>query len=257
MCMQRETEDEKKTKARGDTRTLRSDELSAALRPVLVRAEAGDSVAFQCNTSSSLPDNDVSLDWSLNGSPLPLGFERLERGFVRVSSVARHQGGMLQCFVSSRDGRRSAQATAELVVGERAPRLEQTFETPGAVSPKSSASLGCRVSGDPPPSVSWTLDSAWPIVSGGPRLRLWSTSDGVTGDVISFLNWTSVEAGDSGQYVCRATNAAGRVQHAFRLNVRAPLFVRPAYNETALVGATTRLQCPFGGYPFDRVVWYK
>lgn len=140
---------------------------------------------------------------------------------------------------------------------ERAPRLEQTFETPGAVSPKSSASLGCRVSGDPPPSVSWTLDSAWPIVSGGPRLRLWSTSDGVTGDVISFLNWTSVEAGDSGQYVCRATNAAGRVQHAFRLNVRAPLFVRPAYNETALVGATTRLQCPFGGYPFDRVVWYK
>ncbi|CAN7938015.1 unnamed protein product, partial [Ixodes hexagonus] len=233
------------------------DELSVALRPSLVRAEAGDSVAFQCNSSSTLSDSEVSLEWTLNGAPLPLGFDRLERGFVRVSSVARHQGGMLQCFVSSRDGHRSAQATAELVVGERAPRLEQTFETTGAVSPKSPASLGCRVSGDPPPTVTWTLDNAWPIVSGGPRLRLWSTSDAVSGDVISFLNWTSVEAGDSGQYECRGANAAGVVRHAFRLNVRAPLFVRPSYNETALGGGTARLQCPFGGYPYDRVVWFK
>ncbi|XP_075544683.1 cell adhesion molecule Dscam1-like [Dermacentor variabilis] len=228
-------------------------DLSVTIRPRLVRAEAGDSVSFQCNASSA----DASLEWRLNGSPLPLGFQRLERGFVRVAAVARHQGGMLQCFAASRDGRRAAQAAAELVVGERSPRMERTFGTSVGLNPKSPASLGCRASGDPAPSITWTLDGAWPVSGGGPRLRLWSTSDSATGDAVSFLNWTSVETSDSGHYQCVASNVAGRAAHAFRLDVRGPLFTRPAYNATALDGHRLALQCPFGGYPYDKVTWFK
>ncbi|KAK8770929.1 hypothetical protein V5799_025829 [Amblyomma americanum] len=164
---------------------------------------------------------------------------------------------MLQCFAAARDGRRAAQATAELVVGERAPRMERTYGTSGSLSLRSPASLGCRASGDPAPSISWTLDGAWPVSGGGPRLRLWSTSDTATGDAVSFLNWTSVETADGGQYECVASNVAGRVAHAFRLDVRGPLFTRPAYNATALEGQQLKLQCPFGGYPYDKVTWYK
>ncbi|KAK8767734.1 hypothetical protein V5799_005485, partial [Amblyomma americanum] len=228
-------------------------ELSVSVRPRLVRAEAGDSVSFQCNASSA----EASLEWRLNGAPLPAGFARLERGFVRAAAVGRHQGGMLQCFAAARDGRRVAQATAELVVGERAPRMERTYGTSGSLSPRAPASLGCRASGDPAPSISWTLDGAWPVSGGGPRLRLWSTSDTATGDAVSFLNWTSVETADGGQYECVASNAGGRTAHAFRLDVRGPLFTRPAYNATALEGHRLRLQCPFGGYPYDKVIWYK
>ncbi|KAH8024879.1 hypothetical protein HPB51_002049 [Rhipicephalus microplus] len=228
-------------------------ELSVSIRPRLVRAEAGDSVSFQCNASSS----EASLEWRLNGSPLPLGFQRLERGFVRIAAVARHQGGMLQCFATSRDGRRAAQDTAELVVGERAPRMERTYGTTGILNPKTPASLGCRASGDPAPSITWTLDGAWPIIGGGPRLRLWSTIDSATGDAVSFLNWTSVETSDSGHYQCLASNVAGRAEHVFRLDVRGPLFMRPAYNATALEGHSLALQCPFGGYPYDKVSWFK
>ncbi|KAL1427606.1 hypothetical protein MTO96_017304 [Rhipicephalus appendiculatus] len=206
-------------------------ELSLSIRPRLVRAEAGDSVSFQCNASSS----EASLEWRLNGSPLPLGFQRLERG----------------------DGRRAAQATAELVVGERAPRMERTYGTTGILNPKSPASLGCRASGDPAPSITWTLDGAWPVMGGGPRLRLWSTSDSATGDAVSFLNWTSVETSDSGYYQCVASNVAGRAEHVFRLDVRGPLFMRPAYNATALEGHFLALQCPFGGYPYDKISWFK
>ncbi|KAL1427617.1 hypothetical protein MTO96_017314 [Rhipicephalus appendiculatus] len=228
-------------------------DLSVSIRPRLVRAEAGDSVSFQCNASSS----EASLEWRLNGSPLPLGFQRLERGFVRIAAVARHQGGMLQCFATSRDGRRAAQATAELVVGERAPRMERTYGTSGSLSPKSPASLGCRASGDPAPSITWTLDGAWPVSGSGPRVRLWSTSDSATGDAVSFLNWTSVETSDSGNYQCVASNAAGRAVHDFRLDVRGPLFTRPAYNITALDGHRAVLRCPFGGYPYDKITWFK
>ncbi|XP_077518540.1 cell adhesion molecule Dscam1-like isoform X2 [Amblyomma americanum] len=228
-------------------------ELSVSVRPRLVRAEAGDSVSFQCNASSA----EASLEWRLNGAPLPAGFARLERGFVRAAALGRHQGGMLQCFAAARDGRRAAQATAELVVGERAPRMERTYGTSGSLSLRSPASLGCRASGDPAPSISWTLDGAWPVSGGGPRLRLWSTSDTATGDAVSFLNWTSVETADGGQYECVASNVAGRVAHAFRLDVRGPLFTRPAYNATALEGQQLKLQCPFGGYPYDKVTWYK
>ncbi|XP_075544678.1 cell adhesion molecule Dscam1-like [Dermacentor variabilis] len=229
-------------------------ELTVSIRPRLVRAEAGDPVSFQCNASSA----EASLEWRLNGSPLPLGFQRLERGFVRVAAVARHQGGMLQCFAASRDGRRAAQATAELVVGERAPRMERTYSTSSSsLNPKSPASLGCRASGDPAPSITWTLDGAWPVSGGGPRLRLWSTSDSATGDAVSFLNWTSVETSDSGHYQCVASNVAGRAAHAFRLDVRGPLFTRPAYNATALEGHSLALQCPFGGYPYDKISWFK
>ncbi|XP_037506499.1 Down syndrome cell adhesion molecule homolog [Rhipicephalus sanguineus] len=228
-------------------------DLSVSIRPRLVRAEAGDSVSFQCNATSS----EASLEWRLNGSPLPLGFQRLERGFVRIAAVARHQGGMLQCFATSRDGRKAAQATAELVVGERAPRLERTYGTSGSLSPKSPASLGCRASGDPAPTITWTLDGAWPVSGSGPRLRLWSTSDSATGDAVSFLNWTSVETSDSGNYQCVASNAAGRAVHDFRLDVRGPLFTRPAYNITALDGHRAVLRCPFGGYPYDKITWFK
>ncbi|XP_075735728.1 cell adhesion molecule Dscam1 [Rhipicephalus microplus] len=228
-------------------------ELSISIRPRLVRAEAGDSVSFQCNASSS----EASLEWRLNGSPLPLGFQRLERGFVRIAAVARHQGGMLQCFATSRDGRRAAQDTAELVVGERAPRMERTYGTTGILNAKIPASLGCRSSGDPAPSITWTLDGAWPVVGGGPRLRLWSTIDSATGDAVSFLNWTSVETSDSGHYQCLASNVAGRAEHVFRLDVRGPLFMRPAYNATALEGHSLALQCPFGGYPYDKISWFK
>ncbi|KAL3249796.1 hypothetical protein MRX96_055982 [Rhipicephalus microplus] len=196
------------------TLTLSVSSPSASV-PRLVRAEAGDSVSFQCNASSS----EASLEWRLNGSPLPLGFQRLERGFVRIAAVARHQGGMLQCFATSRDGRRAAQDTAELVVGERAPRMERTYGTTGILNPKTPSE---------------------PRVPG-----------------VGFLNWTSVETSDSGHYQCLASNVAGRAEHVFRLDVRGPLFMRPAYNATALEGHSLTLQCPFGGYPYDKVSWFK
>ncbi|KAH7996075.1 hypothetical protein HPB51_026415 [Rhipicephalus microplus] len=140
---------------------------------------------------------------------------------------------------------------------ERAPRMERTYGTTGILNPKTPASLGCRASGDPAPSITWTLDGAWPIIGGGPRLRLWSTIDSATGDAVSFLNWTSVETSDSGHYQCLASNVAGRAEHVFRMDVRGPLFMRPAYNATALEGHSLALQCPFGGYPYDKISWFK
>lgn len=41
----------------------------------------------------------------------------------------------------------------------------------------------------------------------------------VHGDVISHVNISNVMVEDGGEYACIATNRAGRVQHAARLNI--------------------------------------
>ncbi|KAH7952740.1 hypothetical protein HPB49_000881 [Dermacentor silvarum] len=48
--------------------------------------------------------------------------------------------------------------------------MERTYSTSTSLSPKSPASIGCRASGDPAPSITWTLDGAWPVSGGGPRI---------------------------------------------------------------------------------------
>lgn len=39
------------------------------------------------------------------------------------------------------------------------------------------------------------------------------------GDVVSYLNITSVRPEDGGRYTCRAHNSRGAVEHSTRLNV--------------------------------------
>lgn len=39
------------------------------------------------------------------------------------------------------------------------------------------------------------------------------------GDVVSYLNITSVRPEDGGRYTCRAQNTRGTVEHSTRLNV--------------------------------------
>ncbi|UYV61708.1 hypothetical protein LAZ67_1006069 [Cordylochernes scorpioides] len=103
-------------------------------------------------------------------------------------------------------------------------------------------------------AVTWRLDGAWALVS---RRGLAVGQASSEGEVQGQVNITAADVSDSGAYSCRAFNNVGSVEHERRLNVVGHLFLRSFPNFTALAGEIFRVQCPFGGYPFDSVSWKK
>lgn len=134
------------------------------------------------------------------------------------------------------------------------PTLLETFAEQ-TLSPGSPLSLRCVAQGRPLPQITWSLDGA-PVPDSGARLRM---GDYVRpgGQVVSYVNVSSVRPEDGGQYACAAENAAGRTRHAGRISVIGPPFVRPMSNTTAVAGDTLELTCPVGGHPIESIRWEK
>ncbi|CAN7984998.1 unnamed protein product, partial [Ixodes hexagonus] len=230
-----------------------------AVSPSHVRAEVGHAAAFRCNTSAPGMD-EGSVEWRLNGRR-----QATRSRVLHLASIRRQDQGMYQCFVRLTT-QRTVHAAAELIVGDQAPKLRSAFEET-TVRPGKPVSLRCVATGDPPPRVTWTLDSSWPIDSRHGRLRVRTSGpDSVPSgqavggggtEVVSTLSISSAEPQDSGSYACEASNYAGVARHAARLNVYGSVFVRPLNNVSALEGSVFSVQCPFGGYPFGHVYWEK
>lgn len=134
------------------------------------------------------------------------------------------------------------------------PQFKLTFPEK-IVRPGSFVSLTCIAYGNPIPQVKWMLDNIWTL-STRPGVLV-STYLSTAADVISYVNITSADVADSGVYTCIAFNEAGSSSHSRRLNIFGSLFIRPLSNLTALGGRTFSVMCPFGGYPFDSIIWKK
>ncbi|XP_055948529.1 cell adhesion molecule Dscam2-like [Argiope bruennichi] len=171
---------------------------------------------------------------------------------LQVRQVKRQDSGIYQCFVNRDEF--SAQASARLIIGDLAPKMKMTFPEK-IVRPGSYVSLVCVASGNPAPEIKWFLDGIWPVSTRPGTLV--STYLSSNGDVISYLNFTSVDVSDSGLYQCEALNEAGSIKHAKRLNVFGQLFIRPLNNLTALADSRFSVSCPFGGFPFDSISWKR
>ena len=85
------------------------------------------------------------------------------------------------------------------------------------------AALRCIAAGNPTPIVNWTLDGQ-PVVT-KPHVSFGDFTD-LSGDVISYVNISSVKLEDGGEYRCIVTNDVGEVEHVARLNVYGKTIVR-------------------------------
>ncbi|KAH8382248.1 hypothetical protein KR009_002562, partial [Drosophila setifemur] len=234
--------------------------VSVHILPQVQIVNSGGTANFNCTTTGSAID---AIDWLHNGKPLQANnalttgrdnIRFLSKSSLLVQNVGRRDRGVYQCLVENQ--RASAQAMAELKLGDTVPELIYTFIEQN-VRPGPLISLKCSASGSPPPQFAWLLDSQ-PImdVSLHHRFAIGQFVD-MSGDVISHLNISHVRPDDGGLYKCVASNSMGSVQHSARLNVYGPPYVRAISPIKAVAGEDIIVHCPFAGYPIEQIRWEK
>ncbi|KAI5636739.1 immunoglobulin i-set domain-containing protein [Phthorimaea operculella] len=200
------------------------------------------------------------LEWLHNGAPLGVS---VAGGRVRVSTsgeqltvagVQRADKGVYQCM--ARNERDSAQASAEIRLGDTAPELQYTF-IEQVLRPGQVVTLKCSAVGSPAPHFSWLLDGQ-PLnaLARGHRygVEQFTTKNN---EVVSYLNISAVRSEDGGLYTCRAANSLGEVSHTSRLNIYGPPYVRSIGPTRAVAGRELVLYCPYSGYPISSVKWER
>ncbi|GFU07322.1 down syndrome cell adhesion molecule-like protein Dscam2 [Nephila pilipes] len=236
---------------RADMELIVEEPLRVNLSPQELQLDVGKSALFNC---------------SVEGHPIGSVVWKKDTRFIASNSrvqfptptslqlrqLKRQDSGMYQCFVH-RDSF-SSQAAARLIIGDLAAQFKLAFPEK-TVRQGSFVSLICIANGNPAPQVKWTLDGIWTLSTRPGVLVSTYLSGG--GDVISYVNITSADVTDSGVYSCTAFNEAGKAVHSRRLNVFGSLFIRPLNNLTALAGGVFKVMCPFGGYPFDSILWKR
>nr|XP_026487100.1 Down syndrome cell adhesion molecule-like protein Dscam2 [Vanessa tameamea] len=229
---------------RRDARLRVRSRLVVSVHPQLQVANSGSSVTFNC----SVEGGEARVRWLHDGVPVG-GGERV----LRVHGVVRAHRGMYQCF-AERD-LDSAQAAAELRLGDTAPELHYTF-IEQALHPGPALALHCSASGSPPPRFTWLLDMQVVEEHNTPQ-RSVSQFMSPNGDVVSYLNITSVRPEDGGRYICRAHNTRGAVEHSTRLNVYGPPSIRNIGPVRVVAGVNTTIFCPYSGFPISDIRWQR
>ena len=147
----------------------------------------------------------------------------------------------------------SAQDSICFQLSEKAPILKKMF-TKTVLKQGDKMSLKCVASGNPLPTVTFRIfDAALPE---NHRIQ-YGDYVSLSGDVVSYVNISSVQTADSGLYTCSASNSAGQISHSEFIHVAGPLSIRSMHNQTALSGQTVVLHCPVLGYPFEFVRFSK
>ncbi|KAJ0182192.1 hypothetical protein K1T71_001561 [Dendrolimus kikuchii] len=218
------------------------DALTVAVAPAVLVADTGSTVRFNCTAS----DPAARLSWLHDGAAAASG----AGGELLIRGVARHHRGVYQCF--ARRPHDSAQAAAELRLGDSAPELHYTF-IEQALRGGGSVSLRCAASGSPAPRFSWLLDNQ-PLDQFRTQHRYFINEEAsVTGDVVSTLNISAVGAADGGRYTCRAHNRLGHAHHSARLNVYGPPSIRALGAVRVVAGTNATVYCPYAGYPIRSI----
>ncbi|XP_037298698.1 Down syndrome cell adhesion molecule-like protein Dscam2 [Manduca sexta] len=183
-----------------------TDALRVTVAPLVLVADTGSTVRFNCSSSEA----GASLSWLHDGAAAGAGAELVVRG------VARAHRGAYQCFARLAD--HAAHATAELRLGDSAPELHYTF-----IEQALRLEVLCRCAAPRPDRsalrFTWLLDDQ-PLDQYRAQHRYFiSQESSANGDVVSVLNMTAAAATDGGRYTCRAHNQLGRAAHSARLNI--------------------------------------
>ncbi|XP_060838246.1 cell adhesion molecule Dscam2 isoform X17 [Rhopalosiphum padi] len=220
--------------------------LNAIVEPTIQTVDFGRPATLTCNYEGN-PVKTIS--WLKDGKRLSSHDGRV----LRIDSVRKEDKGMYQCFV--RNEQESAQGSAELKLGGRfePPHIKEYFND-NTMQPGVSLHLKCIASGNPTPEINWELDSK--RLSSTERLRIGQLIT-MTGEVVSYLNISSVHTNDGGHYRCVAVSKVGTAEHTAHLNVYGLPFIRPMDKKNIVSGENLFVTCPVAGYPLESITWER
>ncbi|KAJ8316349.1 hypothetical protein KUTeg_006363 [Tegillarca granosa] len=187
--------------------------LVARIDPPSQVVDSGQSASFNCSVSGH-PIK--SIKWFKNGQQIqksdPHYYIQSET-LLQIDEINRQDQGMYQCIISN-DGDNS-QATSQLLIGAAHPTFIDKF-VDQYVQTGQRTSLRCSATGTPTPNITWTLDDG-PIPD-DPNIRVGSTVS-ILGDVVSYVNISSIKIVLGGEYKCLVVNEVGYIEHKGRVNV--------------------------------------
>ncbi|VVC30731.1 Immunoglobulin subtype,Immunoglobulin-like domain,Immunoglobulin-like fold,Immunoglobulin subtype [Cinara cedri] len=220
--------------------------LNAIVEPTIQTVDFGRPATLTCNYEGN-PVKTIS--WLKDGKRLNSHDGRV----LRIDSVRKEDKGMYQCFV--RNEQESAQGSAELKLGGRfePPQIKEYFND-NTMQPGVSLHLKCIASGNPTPEINWELDSK--RLSSTERLRIGQHIT-MAGEVVSYLNISSVHTNDGGHYKCVAVSKVGTAEHTAHLNVYGLPFIRPMDKKNIVSGENLFVTCPVAGYPLESITWER
>ncbi|XP_070503177.1 cell adhesion molecule Dscam1 isoform X23 [Chironomus tepperi] len=219
--------------------------LSAEIEPKVQTIDFGRPAVFTCRFSG----NPIkTMRWMKDGK-----FIDHTDAILRIEAVKKEDKGSYQCVI--KNDQESAQATAELKLGGRfdPPIIRQAFSEE-ILHPSTPVFIKCIAGGNPTPEISWELDGK--KISNSERFQVGQYVT-VNGDVVSYLNITTVQTKDGGLYKCVAASKVGVVEHKARLNVHGLPWVKPMEKKSIVSGETLVVNCPVAGYPIESIVWER
>ncbi|XP_012876738.1 PREDICTED: hemicentin-2 [Dipodomys ordii] len=239
-------------KAQAETRLLLTGHVPpqiASSAPV-VRVLEGQPVTLPCVILAGRPLPERR--WLRAGRPLPPGGRHSVRadGSLRLDGALQDDAGTYSCVATNVAG---AQHRDVKLAVQVPPRIHPAA-THHVTNEGIPVSLPCVALGVPPPAITWTKDAR--TLSIGGRYNV--SRDGS-------LVIVRPSPGDTGTYVCTATNTVGFSSQEMRLSVNTKPTIKvngphgadTALSVTAWAGEGVTLDCEAQGSPAPLVTWTK
>ncbi|XP_053140297.1 striated muscle preferentially expressed protein kinase isoform X2 [Hemicordylus capensis] len=253
----------------------------APLQDVVVGA--GDAAIFECLVSGP---PDVDVDWLWRGRLLQPALLQCKMHFdgrkckLLLTSVHEDDSGIYTCKLST--AKDELTCSAKLTVWpSHQPLFTRKLEAVAVVEGRT-ARFDCKISGDPPPTVTWTRFGQ--PVQEGETMRL--QQDGGLHSLIIL----HVSSEDEGQYGVSASNKHGRAECTAELYVEEPRpaassqisklekmpsipeepeqgeseverftmpdFLRPLHDLDVVESKEAVLECQVAGLPYPSITWF-
>ncbi|XP_046346605.2 peroxidasin-like isoform X1 [Haliotis rufescens] len=213
--------------------------------PADITDVAGETIQLLCRAQGN-PRPDIT--WTKNGSPLQSSsrFRLLSNGALMIRDLREEDEGLYRC--SAANSIQTITASARVTI--QSPPEFFVIPRDQEVQEGNNADFSCNARGDPSPVLSWVKDGR-PI----PTNRRYTLQNG--GRLFRILN---TESSDSGQYTCRAENAAGEQQASARLHIishTAPVFSERTVSSVPTAGSDISMECHAEGNPIPHYQWRK
>ncbi|XP_026558988.1 hemicentin-1 [Pseudonaja textilis] len=214
------------------------------------------------NTSVAI-NKPISLLCEVSGDPFPVitwykddvqvlegsSLQVLENGkLLKLLKVATHDAGQYSCKATTIAGSSEKFFTVDVQVP---PIIRDAGPNEFSVILSQQATLECKVSGSPFPTVQWFKDGK-PLFLGDPNIEVLDK-----GQILQIKSARSV---DKGHYQCSATNSAGKQFKELKLIIHIPPTIKGENITTevsALQYSILKLECEARGIPVPTITWYK